>query len=76
MTSRAGLEREVDEPNVWVTVPTYEEAENIERLIRGVREAVPAAHILVIDDNSLDGTAEKATKATKAKKATTTTAAR
>ncbi|MDQ1456740.1 MAG: dolichol-phosphate mannosyltransferase [Actinomycetota bacterium] len=49
-----------DDLRVWVTVPTYEEAENIEQLVRGVRVAVPAAHILVIDDNSLDGTAEKA----------------
>ncbi len=45
---------------VWVTVPTYEEAENIELLVRRVREAVPDAHILVVDDNSSDGTAEKA----------------
>ena len=45
---------------VWVTVPTYEEVENIELLVRRVREAVPDAHILVVDDNSLDGTAEKA----------------
>jgi glycosyltransferase involved in cell wall biosynthesis len=45
---------------VWVTVPTYEEADNIELLVRRVREAVPSAHILVVDDNSLDGTSEKA----------------
>ena len=45
---------------VWVTVPTYEEVENIELLVRRVREAVPEAHILVVDDNSQDGTAEKA----------------
>jgi dolichol-phosphate mannosyltransferase len=45
---------------VWVTVPTYEEAENIELLVRRVRQAVPTAHILVVDDNSSDGTAEKA----------------
>jgi len=48
------------ELRVWVTVPTYEEAENIEPLVRRVREAVPTAHILVVDDNSPDGTAEKA----------------
>jgi dolichol-phosphate mannosyltransferase len=45
---------------VWVTVPTYEEVENIELLVRRVRDAVPDAHILVVDDNSTDGTAEKA----------------
>jgi glycosyltransferase involved in cell wall biosynthesis len=41
-------------------VPTFEEVENIELLIRRVRQAVPDAHILVVDDNSGDGTAEKA----------------
>jgi glycosyltransferase involved in cell wall biosynthesis len=45
---------------VWVTVPTFEEVENIELLISRVRQAVPDAHILVVDDNSGDGTAEKA----------------
>jgi dolichol-phosphate mannosyltransferase len=49
-----------DGKGVWVTVPTYEEADNIELLVRRVREAVPNAHILVVDDNSYDGTAEKA----------------
>ena len=48
------------DPTVWVTVPTYEEVENIELLVRRVRAAVPNAHILVVDDNSCDGTAEKA----------------
>jgi dolichol-phosphate mannosyltransferase len=50
----------VSDAGVWVTVPTFEEVENIELLIRCVREAVPDAHILVVDDNSGDGTAEKA----------------
>src|SRR3954466_1201893 len=50
----------MSDPCVWVTVPTFEEADNIELLVRRVREAVPAAHILVVDDNSPDGTAEKA----------------
>lgn len=45
---------------VWITVPTYNEVENIEILLRRVREAVPDAAILVVDDHSTDGTAEKA----------------
>ncbi|MDZ4824932.1 MAG: polyprenol monophosphomannose synthase [Actinomycetota bacterium] len=45
---------------VWVTVPTYEEAENIEVLVRRIRDALPDAAILVVDDNSPDGTADKA----------------
>ncbi|WCO65077.1 polyprenol monophosphomannose synthase [Iamia majanohamensis] len=43
-----------------VLVPTYDEVENVERIVRAVREAVPAASVLVIDDASPDGTAEVA----------------
>ena len=41
---------------ILVIIPTYNEAENIEPIIARVRESVPAAHILVTDDNSPDGT--------------------
>jgi dolichol-phosphate mannosyltransferase len=47
---------------VFVSVPTYREAENIEPLLRRLRAAVPDAHILVIDDASPDGTADAAEK--------------
>ena len=39
-----------------VVVPTYNERENIELFLRAVREAVPGADVLVVDDNSPDGT--------------------
>ena len=39
-----------------VVVPTYDEAENLETLIRGIRAAVPDAHVVVVDDASPDGT--------------------
>ena len=39
-----------------VVVPTYQEADNITRLIASVHEATPESHILVVDDNSPDGT--------------------
>lgn len=42
-------------PGVLV-IPTYQEAENIERLLRTVRDLVPELRILVVDDNSPDGT--------------------
>ena len=41
-----------------VVLPTYNESENIERLIRAVRSAVPGIDVLVVDDNSPDGTAD------------------
>jgi dolichol-phosphate mannosyltransferase len=43
-----------------VVLPTYEEALNIEEVLRRVRDAVPEADVLVVDDNSPDGTADVA----------------
>ena len=45
---------------VLVVVPTYDERANIERLLARLRAAVPAAHVLVVDDSSPDGTGELA----------------
>lgn len=45
-----------------VVVPTYLEAPNIELFLKAVRSVVPNADILVVDDNSSDGTAEIAEK--------------
>lgn len=39
-----------------VITPTYDEVENIEEFLRRTRAAVPDADILVVDDNSPDGT--------------------
>ncbi|CAB4573551.1 MAG: glycosyltransferase [Actinobacteria bacterium] len=47
---------------VTVVVPTFNEADNIETLIRGVRHELPDALILVVDDGSPDGTADRAEK--------------
>lgn len=47
---------------VLVVLPTYREAENIETVLRMVRASMPDAGILVVDDNSPDGTAELAEK--------------
>src|SRR5580658_4460495 len=41
-------------------MPTYNEAENIDRVLRAVRQALPEAGILVVDDGSPDGTADQA----------------
>ena len=45
---------------LWVILPTYNEVDNLEPVVRGVRAAVPDAHVLVVDDASADGTAELA----------------
>lgn len=44
---------------ILVVIPTYNEIENIEAIIRATVNAVPEIHILIVDDNSPDGTAEK-----------------
>jgi dolichol-phosphate mannosyltransferase len=41
---------------VLVIIPTYNEAENIRLIIGRLRSAVPAAQVLIADDNSPDGT--------------------
>lgn len=41
-----------------VIIPTYNEKENIERMIRTIFDLPKPFHILVVDDNSPDGTAE------------------
>ena len=46
--------------HVLVVVPTYNEAENIERVVRAIHGALPDAGILVVDDGSPDGTADLA----------------
>jgi dolichol-phosphate mannosyltransferase len=47
---------------VAVIVPTYNERENLEPIIARVRASVRDADILVVDDNSPDGTGEVADK--------------
>ena len=46
----------------WVVLPTYNEADNIEEAIRRCRKAAPDVHVLVVDDDSPDGTADIAAR--------------
>ncbi|MDX2026455.1 glycosyltransferase, partial [Microcella sp.] len=39
-----------------VVVPTYNEAESIRPIIARIRAALPDASVLIVDDNSPDGT--------------------
>ena len=43
-----------------ICLPTYNEIENLPLMIAAISEVVPDVHILVIDDNSPDGTGAKA----------------
>jgi dolichol-phosphate mannosyltransferase len=42
--------------NVLVIIPTYNEKDNIQKLVRDIYGLNPTVHILVVDDNSPDGT--------------------
>lgn len=43
-----------------VIIPTFNEAQNIRSITSRIRRSVPDAHVLVVDDNSPDGTGELA----------------
>jgi dolichol-phosphate mannosyltransferase len=48
---------------VWLVLPTYEEATSIERLVAEARAKLPAsAQVLIVDDDSPDGTGEIAAR--------------
>ena len=48
-------------PEAWLVLPTYNEADNIEPFVGAVRDKLPpSARILIVDDNSPDGTGEVA----------------
>lgn len=55
-TAREPLDR------VLVLLPTYNELENLPLIMERIRAAVPDADVLVLDDNSPDGTGELADK--------------
>ncbi|MCP5116071.1 MAG: polyprenol monophosphomannose synthase [bacterium] len=46
--------------NGIVVTPTFNERDNIEELIHKIRTAAPGLHVLVVDDNSPDGTGDLA----------------
>jgi dolichol-phosphate mannosyltransferase len=40
----------------WIVLPTYDEAGNLEPMIESLLSEIPDARVLVVDDNSPDGT--------------------
>src|SRR5258708_9257305 len=66
-SAEAGTWTETDPPrgplgHVVVIIPTYNEHENLDSIVARVRGSVPEADVLVVDDNSPDGTGELADK--------------
>ena len=51
---------------ILIVMPTYNERQNLESIAGRVRAALPAADLLVVDDNSPDGTGDLADKLTEA----------
>ncbi len=47
---------------VVIVMPTYNERQNLEGMAVRIRESTPDAHLLVVDDNSPDGTGDLADK--------------
>ena len=45
---------------ILVIIPTYNEIDNVDMITGRLRASVPEAHILVVDDNSPDGTGDRA----------------
>ncbi len=52
----------IDEKEILIFTACYNEAENIEKLIKGIKKCLPSSTILIIDDNSPDKTQKKITK--------------
>jgi dolichol-phosphate mannosyltransferase len=46
----------MDAPSTVVVIPTYNERDCLEPIVSAVRAAVPYADLLIVDDNSPDGT--------------------
>lgn len=50
------MAREHSGDGAVICIPTYNEAENLPLIVPAVLDAVPEAHVLVVDDDSPDGT--------------------
>ena len=44
--------------SILVAVATYNEIENLPSLVEAIHQQLPGAHVLVVDDNSPDGTGQ------------------
>src|SRR5689334_13183975 len=47
-------------PRTLIVTPTYNEKDNLPRFVDAVRSAFPEADLMIVDDNSPDGTGDLA----------------
>ncbi|MGH2392034.1 MAG: polyprenol monophosphomannose synthase [Candidatus Limnocylindria bacterium] len=62
-SGRLSLARRPDtsgKARVWIVLPTYNERDNLEPMVSRLLEILPGANVLVIDDDSPDGTGDLA----------------
>ncbi len=57
---RGGVVSEAIGIGAWVVLPTYDERENLAAISAAILDALPGATLLVVDDNSPDGTGDLA----------------
>ena len=55
---RAGGAPSLTGAGALVIVPTYDECQNLPLLLTAIHEVLPEVHVLVVDDNSPDGTGQ------------------
>lgn len=55
-----GQGSEIDQQSVLVVIPTYNERDNLGPIVSRLHAALPAVHVLVVDDGSPDGTGDLA----------------
>ena len=48
-----------------IVLPTYNEHDNLRIMIEGIRQHAPLAHVVIVDDESPDGTGELADELSK-----------
>lgn len=60
MTSEHTADRPAEDRKVLVIIPTYQERENLPRILDRLLDAVPTTSVLVVDDGSPDGTGDYA----------------
>src|SRR3954452_14777883 len=53
---KQGTQASVRYEGTWVVMPTYNEAENLPTIVPAILDALPGARLLIVDDNSPDGT--------------------